>query len=1050
MGQAIKVLILEDAATDAELIERELRRGGLKATCLNVATKTAYEKALIDFIPDLVLSDYKLPSFTGADALLMARAKNPDLPFILVTGALGDEMAADIMKKGANDYLLKERLAHLPELVNRVLEESANKVRLKASETSLKEAMEFYTNIVNYSPYAIAIHREGRVEFINPAGLRLIGAKTPEEVIGKQIVTIVHPDYHKLVAERLKKVMETGKPAGLAEEIYLRLDGAQIDVEATTSLLTYKGKPAFQTIITDITERKKMTRALQESEEKFRVIAEKNPTMLFINRQGKVVYVNAKCSEILGYSREEFLAPSFDFISLIHPDDRQRIYKIYASHLQGSETKPYEYRLLTKNGTIIDAINSSSLIDLNGEKAILGIVTDITERKKIETQLAEHASTLEIINQIAVGLSTISPDVDIYKVIADHLKRLTGAVAATVSFYDEGKKALVVKNIFSELQIAEFFKETVGDNIIGINLPVNQQAYDLMLHDQGISQPMDLSAVTFGKIPKLVSDTFHKLFNISCFYGISFIMGGKLIATSSVAMPKDKTVINRELLEVFANIAAVAISRRLAENSLKESEEHYRNIVEISPDGIAIHCEGKIVFVNSAAQKILGAANPEQLIGQPVISVVHPDSQKTVGARIKQMLTDGTPVPFIEEKFIKLDGGPIEVETAASPTTFQGKPAVQVVVRDIGPRKQAERSLKNSEELFRRLFETTPTAYLLINKTGQVVRGNARVEELLGWSNEEIQGRTIKSLKLFPLLEMPRMRQLLAADELPDNNKEKVEFQLLRKNGECFFGSITVSMTTINNEELIMLGIEDISRQKELANLKDKFIMTVSHELRTPLTAIRSLISNLEDGVVGQLGQEQHEYIKLAGEEAERLAKLIDNVLAISRLESGKMTLHRKKVALCDLVKKAVIGVTPLARQRHISIKLNEPPQVPLLEVDPDAIDEVLVNVLGNAIKFNRENGEITVSCQPANKKLLEVTVADTGIGIATGLLEKVFDKFFQASQTVGEGGIKGSGLGLAICREIITMHGGKIWVTSKIGHGSTFHFTLPIAKEGK
>lgn len=144
------------------------------------------------------------------------------------------------------------------------------------------------------------------------------------------------------------------------------------------------------------------------------------------------------------------------------------------------------------------------------------------------------------------------------------------------------------------------------------------------------------------------------------------------------------------VIETVQNIT----ERKKTEEALRESEKRYRRLVELSPDAIAVHSEGKIVFVNTAGAKLLGAASPEQLIGKPVIDVVHPDYRQIVKERIRKMMEERKEAPLIEEKFIKLDGSVIDVEVAAAPITYRGKPAVQVVIRDITERKKMEEALK--------------------------------------------------------------------------------------------------------------------------------------------------------------------------------------------------------------------------------------------------------------------------------------------------------------------------------------------------------------------
>lgn len=165
----------------------------------------------------------------------------------------------------------------------------------------------------------------------------------------------------------------------------------------------------------DITEQKKAVEMLRESEEKFRQLAEESPSMIFINKQDKVVYVNKKCEETTGYPREEIYSPTFDFRSLIAQESKELLTSSFRRHMMGEEVAPYECKLVTKQGKIIDAIINTKLIQYIGENAILGIVTDITEHKEMEHKLKEEHDKLESITEnIGAGLVAISKDLRYY------------------------------------------------------------------------------------------------------------------------------------------------------------------------------------------------------------------------------------------------------------------------------------------------------------------------------------------------------------------------------------------------------------------------------------------------------------------------------------------------------------------------------------------------------------------------------------------------------------------------------------------------------------
>lgn len=227
----------------------------------------------------------------------------------------------------------------------------------------------------------------------------------------------------------------------------------------------------------------------------------------------------------------------------------------------------------------------------------------------------------------------------------------------------------------------------------------------------------------------------------------------------------------------------------------------------------------------------------------------------------------------------------------------------------------------------------------------------------------------------------------------------------------------------------------------EMDKTKDEFLYTVTHELRTPVTSIRAMAEIVHDNT----DMEEDQKLQfLAGiiKETERLSHLITQVLNLEKYESGKQLLNRTGVQLNSLIKDAVQSIKPLADAKGITTAIKIPDSMFLVQCDPDLIMQVLNNLLSNAVKFAPEKGLVAVSVHN-NLDGLQIWVEDNGKGIETGLQELIFDKFFQAkNQTLRKP--EGSGLGLAICKKIIDLHGGDIWVVSKLNHGSKFIFTLP------
>lgn len=255
--------------------------------------------------------------------------------------------------------------------------------------------------------------------------------------------------------------------------------------------------------------------------------------------------------------------------------------------------------------------------------------------------------------------------------------------------------------------------------------------------------------------------------------------------------------------------------------------------------------------------------------------------------------------------------------------------------------------------------------------------------------------------------------------------------------------NLRVSLIGLPKEAGLMRGIAvfyDISQIKHLENTRREFVANVSHELKTPLTSIHGFIETLLGGALKDSAQSET-FLKMMREDTERLNRLIHNLLELSRIESREGTLKTETLILKDEVEKALAVLTPRIEERNISVKIQIPGSLPKIAGDRDQLKQVLLNLLENAVKFNREGGNITISASEKTP-FVEVNVRDTGIGIPNESIPRVFERFYRVdkSRTSQTGG---TGLGLSIVKHIIETHGGQVRCESTPGQGSDFSFTL-------
>ena len=232
---------------------------------------------------------------------------------------------------------------------------------------------------------------------------------------------------------------------------------------------------------------------------------------------------------------------------------------------------------------------------------------------------------------------------------------------------------------------------------------------------------------------------------------------------------------------------------------------------------------------------------------------------------------------------------------------------------------------------------------------------------------------------------------------------------------------------------------------KELDHLKSTFVSVVSHELRTPMTSIKGYVENLLDGLAGALTDKQTHSLERVKHNIDRLTRMINELLDLSKIEAGRLELNLSPVALSEIAEEIVESYQTAARAKSIVLQVIPHPDLPMVMGDPDKLNRILINLVHNAIKFTPQGGEICVEAQMRGHGHVEMAVTDSGKGIPPHELNKVFDKFYWSDSAPVES--RGAGLGLAIAKNLVELHGGTIQVESALGEGSRFSFTIPIAR---
>lgn len=324
---------------------------------------------------------------------------------------------------------------------------------------------------------------------------------------------------------------------------------------------------------------------------------------------------------------------------------------------------------------------------------------------------------------------------------------------------------------------------------------------------------------------------------------------------------------------------------------------------------------------------------------------------------------------------------------------------------------------------------------VVIGNDGNIMMANPAAEKLLSRQGRGIVGQMLKE-------SLREEHSLVLSGGSPESIKE-IEVAGKDEETRRVLRSSNAVVEDLDGRTIGMVSVlSDITKMKEVEQLKSDFVANVSHELRSPLAAIQKNLGLILDQTAGVINADQKEFLSLAKDNVERLTRLINDLLDLSKIEAGKMELKKARTDLKALARNAVTAFAGWFREKGITARLDVP-NTPLdLEVDADKITQVMNNLLSNALKFTPPKGEIRMALNAAVGPI-EVSVTDTGIGIAPKDMQRIFNKFEQVSANHPVGA-NGTGLGLPLAKEIVEKHGGCMRVTSEIGKGSTFTFTLP------
>jgi PAS domain S-box-containing protein len=511
-------------------------------------------------------------------------------------------------------------------------------------------------------------------------------------------------------------------------------------------------------------------------------------------------------------------------------------------------------------------------------------------------------------------------------------------------------------------------------------------------------------------------------------------------------------------------------------------------IVESSDDAIlGKSLAGIITSWNAGATRIFGYTAKEA-IGKHISLLAWPGEEERIEAFLERVRS-GERIDHFEVARKHKSGRKIIVSLSLSPIMDANGTIIGVakIARDMTERKAAEemlaanelnlralteqeasaRSEALAERRFRELIENAPDAILQVDTTGAILIANRTAETMFGYSREELMGTGVDLL----VPEANRAghagrRAAFAAAGMTRPMGQGLELFARRKDGTQFPVEISLSPVQTERGVNVTAVIRDVTerkqieerarslqesymaeletRQKEaerLNQLKSEFMASISHELRTPLHTIIGFAELLGEETAGKLNEKQKRFLNHIQGDSEHLLGLINDVLDLSRIEAGGLQLRTESLSLQSIVSETINAIRPYADSRSVSLREGDGLDL-RVQADPMRLRQILSNLINNGAKFTEAGGEVSVDAV-VEGSLVNITVTDTGLGIAPEECVRIFDKFYQVGFTP-VGVREGTGLGLAICKQLVEMQGGKIWVESEPKKGSRFYFTLP------
>ncbi len=926
----------------------------------------------------------------------------------------------------------------------------------KKAEEALRESESKHRSIVEQSRDGISLVDESGCIVEWNHGMEAITGLMRDDVLGRQLWDVqfnlapdeqrTHEVYERIRALALDAIATGQSPFldQLAEWHIQRPDGTRLMIEEMISAILTKKGYMLCSILRDITERKRSEKALKESEERYRGLNETaRDIIVLLSIDGTILSINPAFETITGWSCVDWIGKHFAPIT--HPDDLAIAAENFEYALQG-ENPAFEARFIGKSGEHIpvEAVITPQFMDgkIIGVQAI---VRDITERKKAEEELRREKNALEaIMENTSAQLAYLDPQFNFIEV---------NSAYATGSGHQ--KVDLIGRNHFYFFPNAE--NEEIFQKVVDTGEPVRFSAKPFRYADQswrGITY-WDWSLVPIKNAAGNVEAIVFSLLDVTDRMGMEEALrkANEELELRVQERTNELLEVNKKLEVINVNLIEEIKGHAKARAELQKSEEKYRTIVETAGEGIAItQPEGDYTYANKQMADMLGYLVID-LLGKSSLDFTF-DDQRPLILQMRKDLHKGNKVHG-ELKFRHKDGSVMWSMYNASPV-FDDKGehvATIILYMDITKRKRIEDDLKRSEAKNKALLDAMPDAMFLISEGGTFLDFRANESELyvapekfIGKKIQDVLPQNLAQQSIYFVEQAKKTGELQVFEYQLPMAKGTTDYEArITLCGENSFLGVIRNVTERKRSEKILLKAKE--EAEAALRIKSEFLAVMSHELRTPLNGVLGMASLL---AMENLSSDQQECVDIIRSSSESLLATINDILSFTSMENRKIGLEKQPINLRETINDAVNLLSSKAKAKGLDIAYSANGSAPETVIsDKMRLRQVLVNLLDNAIKFT-DKGRIDISVSGRGlengRREILFSVKDTGIGISQEYIPKLFQPFSQADMSTSRK-YGGTGLGLAISRQIVELTGGKIWVESEPGKGSTFYFTI-IADE--